>query len=111
MKIFQRVVLVLAGTCIATALALAQQLQVPESIAAGSELQIRTAGQGSGTLYVVGPGAAIKREVQLGSEISIVAEQLEQAGRYVAILRAGGQTDEHAFWINPSSPAELAFLA
>jgi hypothetical protein len=111
MKMLKRIVLLGTVGCVATSLALAQQMEAPASITAGSELHVHTSGQGSAVLYVIGPGSVVKRKVELGTDIAIPAEQVEQAGRYVAILRAAGGSTDHAFWVTPSAPADIAFLA
>jgi len=56
--------------CVALALgipALAQStaLNIPGPIDAGSSFSIRCGGSGKGTLYIVGPGQLIKRDVDL----------------------------------------------
>ena len=111
MNLLKRIAVIVTASGFAASLALAQQMEVPASVTAGSELHIHTSGQGSAVLYVVGPGSAVKRDVQLGADVSIAPEQMAQAGRYVAILRSGGQTSEHVFWVAPGTPAQLAFLA
>ena len=65
----------------------AAELNVPTSVTAGSGLSIPSSGSGSATLYLVGPGTAIKRKVQLGQEIQIGADELQNAGRYVIFAR------------------------
>ncbi len=111
MNLLKQIVVITALCCFAESIALAQQVEMPASITAGSELQLKISGQGSAVLYVMGPGSAVKRNVQLGTEVSIAPEEIAQAGRYVVILRAGGQSSEHVFWVEPSAPAKLAFLA
>ena len=66
----------------------ASDLNVPATVAAGSGLTIPASGSGSATLYLVGPGTAIKRTVQRGQEIRLSAEELQNAGRYVVSLDA-----------------------
>ena len=49
--------------------ALAADLRLPEKAVAGQAVSIGTSGSGEGTLYIVGPGTAIKRQVKLGGEV------------------------------------------
>jgi hypothetical protein len=86
-------------------------MEVPASIVSGSELNIHTSGQGSAELYIAGLGSAVKKNIELGTNVAIPAEQVSQVGRYIAILRSGGNTAEHVFWVDPAQPSELAFLA
>ena len=63
----------------------AAEINVPATVTAGSGLSIPSSGSGSATLYVFGPGTAIKRKVQLGQEIQLSADELQNAGRYVVV--------------------------
>ncbi len=58
-----------------------------EHVTAGSGLSIPSSGSGSATLYVVGPGTAIKRTVQLGQDIQLSADELQNAGRLCGLAR------------------------
>jgi hypothetical protein len=79
---------------------------------AGSAFSIQTSGSGPATLYIVGTGEALRRQVQLGDPVSIVAGDLDVAGHYVAFLEHGGTTDVGEFDVVPASkPGSLAFLA
>jgi hypothetical protein len=85
----------------------ASELNVPANVAAGSGLTILTSGSGSATLYVVGPGTAIKRSVQLGQEIQLSSDELRNAGRYVISL-----DDNSAMFFVTAGPVQtIAFLA
>jgi hypothetical protein len=88
----------------------AQNLQLPESVTAGSGISIPTSGSGSATLYLYGPGTAIKRKVELGSSISIDGDQLKAAGRYTVILK-GGEGASGSFFVVPGKLQKIAFLA
>ncbi len=85
----------------------AAELNVPTSVAAGSGLSIPTSGRGSATLYVAGPGTAIKRKVQLGQEIQLSADELQNAGRYVVSLDGNSAT----FFVIAGPVQSIAFLA
>lgn len=89
----------------------AQDLQLPATIAAGSELTIPTSGNGSATFYLIGPSSAAKRQVELGQEIHVQPRELRSAGRYTAIVRNGGSTQSGSFYVVAAKPASLSFLA
>ncbi|HWE85127.1 MAG TPA: hypothetical protein VG267_09295 [Terracidiphilus sp.] len=85
-------------------------LDVPKTVEAGSAFTITTSGSGPATLVIVGPGQAIKRDVQLGQPISIAAGKLYNAGHYLAIL-SGSAAEPAGFDVVPAKPADLSFLA
>jgi hypothetical protein len=88
------------------------RLIVPSTVEAGSAFTIQSSGSGKGTLYLVGPGGALKQDVQLGEKTFFSAGSLYNAGRYVAVLTSDSGTDAQAFDVAPSSkPANLSFLA
>jgi hypothetical protein len=80
----------------------AAEIQVPQKAVAGTEISLPTSG--SGTLYVFGPGTAIKKDVKSGEEVKLT---LKQAGRYTAILGGTAET----FEVAPAITDEVAFLA
>jgi hypothetical protein len=87
-------------------------LSLPARAAAGSAFTIQTSGSGPATLYIVGTGAALRRQAQLGDPVSIAAGELDRAGHYVVFLEHGGTTDVGEFDVVPAAqPATLAFLA
>jgi hypothetical protein len=90
--------------------AAAQNLSLPTDATAGQAVSIPTTGSGSATLYVYGPGTAIKKKVELGQPVQIEAEQLKRSGRYTVILR-GGQDSAGSFFVSPAKLENLAFLA
>jgi hypothetical protein len=101
-----------AGLAAYPALAQSGELNLPSSIAAGSAFSIATNGSGQGTLYVVGLGQALKRDVQLGQPVSFPAGSLYNAGAYVVILAVNGQTESGTLNVTPENkPADLGFLA
>ena len=69
----------LAFGCLSIAV-YAAELKVPPTVQAGAGLSIPTEGSGSATLYVVGPGMAVKRKVQLGQDIQLSGDELKNAG-------------------------------
>ena len=84
----------------------AAEINVPATVTAGSGLTIPGSGSGSATLYVVGPGTAIKRTVQLGQEIQLSADELQNAGRYVISLDGNSAT----FFVTAGPVQSIAFL-
>jgi hypothetical protein len=85
----------------------AGELNVPATVTAGNALSIPTFGSGQATLYLVGPGTAIKRRVELGGNVELSANDLENAGRYVLVL--GG--DSATFFVIAAPVHSIAFLA
>ena len=87
-------------------------LSLPATVQAGGAFSIQSAGSGKGTLYIVGLGQVLKRDVQLGQAASFPAGSLYNAGHYVVVLTGGGSTQTGSFDVVPQSkPAELSFLA
>lgn len=87
-------------------------LQLPETVQAGSAFSLQSTGSGAATLYVVGPGQVIKRAVTLGATISFPAGTLNKAGVYLAILISATSTEHGTFDVTPADdPAHLSFLA
>ena len=86
----------------------AAELKVPATVQAGAGLSIPTEGNGATTLYVVGPGTAIKRKVQLGQDIQLSGDDLKNAGRYLISL-AGG--DHATLLVTSAGVSSIAFLA
>jgi len=107
--------LVLSGLAAATlslAAAHGANLNLPKSIEAGSAFSIPSAGSGKGTVYIVGPGEALKREIQLGETTTFDAGSLYNAGHYVVVISGGASADTGSFDVVPASqPANLSFFA
>lgn len=87
-------------------------MTLPKTVKAGDAFSIQTAGSGDATLYIVGPGQVLKRDVQLGGITSFPAGSLYNAGRYVVILSGDSSTESDLFDVVPvDQPKELSFLA
>ena len=101
---------VAAFLCTAT-LAVAQDapLRIPSNTIAGEPASIATTGSGAGTFYLSGPSTSLKRDLQLGQNISLTAKDLQSAGRYVAIL-CSDTCASAGFFVYPGKPASLTFL-
>lgn len=91
--------------------AVAQQLHVPDRVIANAGASVTTSGSGSATFYLVGPGAALKREVKLGEQIELSGADLRNAGRYAAVLKSGGNAQSASFFVAPAQPAAINFMA
>src|SRR5579863_4232209 len=78
----------LGGLVFSVQYALAQDgsLTLPKTVEAGSAFSIPTRGSGKATLYIVGLGQVLRRDVQLGEVISIPTGKLYSAGHYVTVL-------------------------
>jgi hypothetical protein len=86
------------------------QLTAPKTVQAGSAFSIESSGSGQATLYIVGLGQVIKRDVQLGSAISIPEGVLYGAGHYVAFVSTA-PNDVASFDVTPAKVADVNFLA
>ena len=91
--------------------AAASEIHAPAQIEAGTAITLQTSGSGDATFYLIGPAGADKRKVQAGSSIAIDSDQLEHAGRYIAILCASDGCSSSAFSVTPAAPNKLSFLA
>jgi len=98
---------VLAFLCFA-ALAYAADLHLPATVTAGNALTFAAPGNGDATMYVSGPGTAIKRKVQLGREVSISGDELKNAGRYTVAVDGVGSG---SFFVTAAPVGSIAFLA
>lgn len=111
----KRIPILAVGCCAllaAAAVAQSGDLSLPQKAVAGTAFTVQTSGSGPATLYIVGTGAALRRQVQLGDPVSFAAGDLDSAGHYVAFLEHGGSTDVQEFDVVPASkPSSLAFLA
>jgi hypothetical protein len=106
-----RLVLLVAMTALAALGGLAQEIRLPQDVVAGQAFIVGTSGEGEGTLFLVGPGQVIKKHAELGHQIQINSGDLRSAGRWVAILRAGGNSRSQTFFVQPGAPESLSFLA
>jgi hypothetical protein len=87
-------------------------LTLPKTIQAGNAFSIQSTGSGKATLYIVGLGQVLKREVQMGETISFPAGSLYSAGHYVAVFsREASAAESGSFDVVPAQPADLTFLA
>jgi len=103
------------GLAVAAQFAFAQggSFTLPKAVAAGSAFSIPTSGGGKATLYVVGVGQVLKREVQLGEPIRFAPGTLYSAGHYITLLvRESSSSESGSFDVTPAAnPADVTFLA
>ncbi len=85
----------------------AAELHVPATVTAGSGLTFSSSGSGSATMYVFGPGSAVKRQVELGQQIQLGADDLQNAGRYTVVIG----NDSAVFFVTAAPVNSIAFLA
>ena len=102
---------IIAAAWFAFDLARAAGLRLPPNPVAGESMSLNTSGQGDATLYLIGPAQVIKRQVRLGQEVQVKAGELRSAGRWIAIVRNGTNSESQTFWVSPGPPRNLNFLA
>src|SRR6185437_14857246 len=88
----------------------ASEIHAPAQVTAGNAVTIQTGGSGDATFYLIGPAVASKSKVQAGSSIPVDSDQLEHAGRYVAVLCASDGCTATNFSVNPAAANRLSFL-
>lgn len=88
-------------------------LTLPQTIEAGSALSIPSSGSGKATLYIVGLGQVLKREVELGQTVTFPSGTLYSAGHYItALVKENAATESGSFDVVPAKkPADVTFLA
>jgi len=87
-------------------------LELPKIIAAGTALSVSTAGSGRAVLYIVGPGQALRRDMQLGETIIFGPGDIHNAGHYTAALVGSSSTQTAEFDVTAAKqPSMLSFLA
>jgi len=90
--------------------ALASEIHAPAQTSAGSAISISTGGSGDATFYLIGPASATKKKVQAGSDIGVEGDELDNSGRYIAILCASDGCTSTSFFVNPAAANRLGLL-
>jgi hypothetical protein len=90
--------------------ALASEIHAPAQTSAGSAISISTGGSGDATFYLIGPASATKKKVQAGSDIGVDGDELDNSGRYIAILCASDGCTSTSFFVNPAAANRLGLL-
>ena len=88
----------------------AAEIHPPAETAAGNPITIPTSGSGDATFYLIGPASASKRQIQAGGDITIDSDQLEHAGRYVAVLCASDGCASSSFYVHAAAANKLSLL-
>lgn len=89
-----------------------KSLTVPDSITAGAPFSVESTGSGKGTLFIVGLGQVIKRDLQLGQTAFFESGTLHNAGHYLVILAGDVPAETDALDVLPAKEAaDLSFLA
>ena len=105
----------IGGFVFAAPFAFAQggSLELPKTMVAGSAFSIPTTGSGKGTLFIVGLGQALKRDVQLGQTANFAPGSLYNAGHYAVVLtRESSAPESGSFDVVPAAkPADVTLLA
>ncbi len=102
----------LAVFAIQLALAEGKSMSLPKTVEAGAALSIPMSGSGKATLYIIGPGQVLKRDVELGDTAFFPAGSLCNAGHYLAILAGESSSEIDAFdVVSTGKPTDLSFLA
>jgi hypothetical protein len=104
-------ILVIVMCVFAIEAARAADLKIPDHTVAGQSITVGTSGDGSATLYLFGPGQAIKRNISLGRELKLQGEDLRNAGLYTLILAGGDTPVTKQLYVQPAAPAKINFLA
>src|SRR4051812_44398093 len=99
------------GIVLAGLPALAADLRLPDHAVAGQDVTFPISGSGDATLYVVGPGTAIKRAVKLGEEIQLKGEELRNAGYYTVAIKGGDSDSSKELYVAPAAAEQINFLA
>lgn len=102
--------LALVVTLLMSISAAASEIHPPAQVTAGNGVTIPTSGSGDATFYLIGPAIASKVKVQAGTQVSVGGDQLEHAGRYVAILCASDGCTSANFFVTPAAANKLSFL-
>jgi len=103
---------VMAVAMMRPALSQSTNMTLPTPVEAGKAFSISIPGSGKATLYIIGLGQVLRRDVSLGQSAFFPAGSLYNAGRYLAVLAGESSTQSGEFDVSPANkPAELAFLA
>jgi hypothetical protein len=86
------------------------EVHPPQRVIAGTAITIPSSGAGDATFYLIGPASVDKRKVQAGTDISLVSDQLERTGRYVAVLCASNGCTQADFFVVPAAANKVSLL-
>ncbi len=106
---FARYLSGLALLFVLTHWAIADDLHAPVSVQAGQAFTFTAEGSGSATLYLIGPDHVAKRDVTLGNDLQIEANDVRAAGRYQLLL-CQSSCSSTSFQVNAAQPSQLSFF-
>ncbi|MFZ0734028.1 MAG: hypothetical protein WAM79_17030 [Candidatus Sulfotelmatobacter sp.] len=84
-------------------------LRPPSNAIAGTSVSIATTGSGTATFYLIGPAGSVKRSIDLGKDIPIASNDIQSAGRYLAIACASNCASSE-FFVIAAKPVSLTLL-
>src|SRR5437016_3105518 len=111
MRMNRRIFLTILTCVLSVITAFAADLRLPDKTVAGQGVSIGTSGSGDATLYIVGPGTAIKRQVRLGDEVQLKSEELRKAGYYQIAIKSGDGDSSKELYVAPAAAEKINFLA
>jgi hypothetical protein len=88
----------------------ASELHPPAQVNAGASFSIGSSGSGKAGFYLIGPAHVSKRQVQLGGDIPVRAEEVRHAGLYTAIACDGGDCTSAHFMVKAAPVTQLSLL-
>lgn len=80
----------------------AAELRPPARVEAGTDFSIASSGSGKADFYLLGPAGVLKQQVDLGGEIAVSGESIENAGLYTALACISGQCAPSRFYVVPA---------
>lgn len=86
------------------------ELHPPAQVTAGNAFSISSTGSGSATFYLVGPSHVLKRDMQLGKEVAVAADDVKTAGKYLAIACGSDGCSSASFYVVAGPADRLSFL-
>ena len=86
----------------------AADLHPPAQTTAGNPISIASSGAGDATFYLIGPASVIKRQVKAGTDIAVDGDDLQNSGRYIAILCGSDGCGSSPFFVTPAAPNRVS---
>jgi hypothetical protein len=87
----------------------AQEINVPQSVTAGKDASISTAGSGKATFYLFGPGITRRSDINLGEGIHLQGDDMRIAGEYFVVV-CSGECQSNSFFVVAAKTSNLVFL-
>jgi hypothetical protein len=95
--------------CLAAGAAHAADVHAPAVVEAGHAFSISADGSGQATFYLIGPDHVVKRTVNLGGDLQVLASEVQAAGRYEIIV-CDRSCNSAFFEVMAAHPAQLSFF-